>query len=296
MAQIGLVTVLYKSDSVLEGFYESLSLQTFKNYHLYIVDNSPSNETDEILEFLNQKYSISTFTHIKNTNNNGVAKGNNQGIELALKDHCDYVLLLNNDIEFYQPTLLQEMLDEAKTKSEDIIIPKIFYYNSRTIWMAGGHIHNNKAIVSHVGVDEADNDKFNNSGHFDYAPTCFMLISREVFNKVGLMDENYFVYYDDTDFIKRASKAGYKIYYMPNLEIFHKVSSSTGGGETLFSIYYLNRNRIYFIRKNLAFPQRQLSTLYTLATRALLFKYKKAERAKLIQAVVDGYKMEKYNG
>jgi hypothetical protein len=293
MAKIGLVTVLYKSDDVLEGFYKSLSVQGFKDYRLYIIDNSPSDETDKLLAALHDEYFIPAYTHVKNISNNGVAKGNNQGIELALKDNCDYVLLLNNDIEFNKITLLSEIVELAEEKQENIVIPKIFYYNTRTLWMAGGHMHNYKATVSHIGVDEKDGSKFNNSGYFTYAPTCFMLISKEVFNKIGVMDEKYFVYYDDTDFIKRAYKSGFKIFYMPNLEVFHKVSSSTGGGETLFSIYYLNRNRIYFIRKNLSFPQRQISTIYTLVTRAmLLFKYKKAERTKLIQAVIDGYKIK----
>ncbi|MFD2285479.1 glycosyltransferase [Pedobacter petrophilus] len=293
MAKLGLVTVLYKSDEVLYGFFESLSKQIFSDYHLYIIDNSPSETTDSLLVELISKFPICGVSHIRNENNNGVAKGNNQGIKLALEDGCDYILLLNNDIEFPQENLLGDMYSCAVLEGQDIIIPKIFYYDSRTIWMAGGSISEFKAISSHVGVDEIDIGQYDQSLYFNYAPTCFMLINRTVFDAVGLMDEDYFVYYDDTDFLFRARKKGYKVYYLPKLEVFHKVSSSTGGGETLFSIYYLNRNRIFFILKNLKFPARQISLFYTLATRAVrLLKYKLPERNQLVKAIKDGFNMK----
>ena len=292
MATVGLVTVLYKSDDVLEGFFESLSLQTFKDYHLYIIDNSPSVNTDKLIANLIEKFPVAAYTHVKNTGNVGVAKGNNQGIELSLQANDDFVLLLNNDIEFKQVFLLQEMIDYALKESEDIIIPKIFYYNTRTIWMAGGKMIKNKAIIIHAGLDESNPELNNEPAYFDYAPTCFMLISKKVFNAVGLMDEKYFVYYDDTDFIIRATDKKFKIFYMPQLEVFHKVSSSTGGGVSLFSIFYLNRNRIYFIRKNLVFPIKQIAMAYTLATRGLLYlKYKGAERRELAKAIKEGFKL-----
>jgi GT2 family glycosyltransferase len=287
--KLGLVTVLYKSDDVLEGFFKSLSLQDFKTYHLYIIDNSPSSITDQLIGELSVKYPIPGFTHIKNDNNVGVAKGNNQGIELALSNDSEFILLLNNDIEFYQKSLLDEMVKCAIETRENIIIPKIFYYNTRTIWMAGGKLLKNKAITTHVGFNEEDLPKYNNSAYYDYAPTCFMLISKKVFDTIGLMDEKYFVYYDDTDFITRAINKSFKIFYMPSLEVFHKVSSSTGGGESLFSIYYLNRNRFYFINKNLAFPNKQLSLIYSFVTRGLIYLgYRKNERKELIRAIKDG--------
>lgn len=293
MSKVGLVTVLYKSDEVLEGFFKCLSKQSYKDYHLYLVDNSPSFQTDQLIEQLSALYPLNAFTCVKNTDNVGVAKGNNQGIQLALAQGADYVILLNNDIEFDQDYLLEQMVKAAAERPEHLIVPKIFYYNSRTIWMAGGHMLSNKGIVDHVGVDEPDGEKFNTDAHFNYAPTCFMLISKEVFDVVGLMDEKYFVYYDDTDFIIRATQKGYKIFYMAALEIYHKVSSSTGGGETLFSIYYNNRNRFYFINKNLRFPEKQVALAYSLITRVGCYlRYKTNERKQLLKAIKDGFSMK----
>ncbi|MEO7212695.1 glycosyltransferase family 2 protein [Mucilaginibacter sp.] len=290
MAKVGLVTVLYKSDDVLEGFFQSLSVQTFKDYHLYLIDNSPGAETDAVVNQLLNKYPICHITHIKNPGNYGVAKGNNQGIELALKDNSAYVVLLNNDIDFPQDFLLADMVKCAEEKNEAVIIPKIFYHGTRTIWMAGGTMLKYKGYTGHVGDNQQDTEAFNKEGYFDYAPTCFMLLNSKVFDKVGLMDEKYFVYYDDTDFVVRLIKAGYKIFYMPTLEVFHKVSSSTGGGESLFSIYYLNRNRVYFIRKNYSFPVKQVALAYTVLTRGLRYlHYKQDQKKEMFRGFKDGF-------
>lgn len=289
MSKVGLVTVLYKSDDVLEGFFKSLSIQSFKDYHLYIIDNSPSLNTEQLINQLTTTYPIQGLTYTKNKANLGVAKGNNQGIEQALLHQSEFVLLLNNDIEFYQEFLLTEMVNYALFEYEDLIIPKIFFHNSRTIWMAGGKLLQNKAIITHVGFEQEDSEKFNNKAYFNYAPTCFLLIRSTVFNKIGVMDEKYFVYYDDTDFITRAINASYKIFYMPTLEVFHRVSNSTGGGVSLFSIYYLNRNRFYYIRKNLTFPNRQFAFFYSFITRMLLLlKYNRIQRKDLLKAIKDG--------
>ncbi len=116
MAKVGLVTVLYKSDNVLDDFFKSLSIQSFSNYHLYLIDNSPSHQTDNLIAQLIKKYPIKGYTHIKNIENYGVAKGNNQGIELSLQNNADFVILLNNDIDFTQSFLLDEMVNCAVKK------------------------------------------------------------------------------------------------------------------------------------------------------------------------------------
>jgi GT2 family glycosyltransferase len=288
MPKIGLVTVLYNSESVLDGFFKSLSGQDFNNYHLYLVDNNPSAETDSLIAHLLAKYAIANYSHIKNIQNVGVAKGNNQGIELALAENADYILLLNNDIEFYQPDIISKMLESAED-GENIIIPKILFFDSKLIWMAGGKLLKNKGYTIHIGEHQQDAGQHDGNQYFEYAPTCFMLIKRIVFEKVGLMDEKYFVYFDDTDFILRAVKAGYKIYYLGGLTVLHKVSSSTGGNETPFSVYYTTRNRIYFISKNLTGLTKLSAYLYTFLTRmAKLATYNKLQRNKMIAGIKDG--------
>ena len=295
MVKLSLVTVLFNADDVLEDFFKSISIQSLKNYVLYFIDNSPSPQTDQLIAELSKRYPLADYVYIKNPENYGVAKANNQGIELALQAGADFVLLLNNDISISQPFLLEQMVDKAVKSNEDIIVPKILYHGTRKIWLAGGVFIHYKGTSQTIGDMEEDKGQYNTPGYIDYAPTCFMLCSKRVFDVTGFMDEFYFVYYDDNDFIFRAKKQGFRIFYMPAVELFHKVSISTGGAESLFSIYYLNRNRIYFIRKHYKFPLKQIALIYMMITKGIKYiLYNTERRQQLIKAVKNGFKMEIY--
>lgn len=292
MAKVGLVTVLYGSDNVLDGFLKSLSVQTFTDYHLYLIDNATNDNTNKLLKDLTSKYSITNYTHVKNTANAGVARGNNQGIELSINEGSTYTLLLNNDIEFLQPELLTDMVLHAETRAESIIIPKIYFYDNKKIWMAGGAFAMYKGLTTHIGEGDDDGPIYNEEKYFDYAPTCFMLIDNQVFKKAGLMDEKYFVYYDDTDFMYRVYQCGYKVKLLPLLHVYHKVSTSTGGKTSPFTIFYGTRNRIYFIRKNLKGLEYFCSLGFTICSRLLRFsQFDSEQRAQIIRGVREGFKL-----
>lgn len=289
-SKIGLVTVLYNSVEVLEGFFQSLSKQTFKNFILYVIDNSPNDDALNEAKRLATIYNIPS-EFINNNANLGVAKGNNQGIELSLKNNCDYVLLLNNDIEFPENTIF-DMLKYAEEKNELIIVPKIYYYGTNKLWMAGGYISKWKGTSPHRGDTEEDIGQYDEIEYTNYAPTCFMLIHKEIFKTVGMMDEKYFVYYDDTDFIWRANALGYKIVYFPKSVVNHKVSFSTGGGESSFSIYYGTRNRIYFIRKNFCLFYKLISLSFLHISRIVkYYKYNIEQRESMVLGIKDGWKI-----
>ncbi|MGB3116440.1 MAG: glycosyltransferase, partial [Ferruginibacter sp.] len=177
MKKLGLVTVLYKSDEVLKGFIKSLSIQTFSNYIVYFIDNSVNDcSTSYLLSLLNE-YPTLEYKYLPQLGNIGVAAGNNVGIKATLMDHCDYILLLNNDIETEQNYLLEKIVRKAEEGNADLLVPKILYYDSRRIWMAGGFMDNFRALGVHDGMDSEDSGMFNNEKFITYAPTCFMLIS-----------------------------------------------------------------------------------------------------------------------
>lgn len=286
MAKIGLVTVLYKSDEVLSGFFKSVSKQTHKDYILYLVDNSVNEQSNKVIADCLLHYPVTSCKHIKNPGNEGVAKGNNIGIKQALDDECTHILILNNDIEIEQETAFSSQLLLAE-KGEKIIVPKI-YYPDRTIWMAGGEMNKWRALGLHYGFNKPDGNEYNIAKYITYAPTCYMLVERSVFEKIGMMDEKYFAYYDDTDFVYRCINAGYKMYYDPTVTIIHKVSHSSGGDST-FYIYYSNRNKLYFIRKNFSGFLKYFAIGYTFFTRIFFWlRFTKAQRKKLVQALREG--------
>lgn len=291
MGKIGLVTVLFKSDEVLEGFFKSIAEQDYKNYCLYLIDNSVNEITNRLIQSLIDKFPVSSWTHIKNDENIGVAAGNNAGIKKALSEGCSHVLLLNNDIEIPQTFLLRSMIEISETKNESLIVPKIFYYPGKKIWMAGGYIDKFRGLGVHYGYNKNDDPKYNVPKHVTYSPTCFMLIKKEVFEKAGIIDEKYFAYYDDTDFVFRAGIVGYKIYYEPSLYILHKVSF-IAGTESPFYVYYSNRNKLYFIKKNFKGFFRYFSLCYTFISRiAFWIKYDKLKKRKLVEGLSDGLKI-----
>ncbi|MDN2704440.1 glycosyltransferase family 2 protein [Janthinobacterium sp. SUN100] len=289
----GLVTVLFNSASVLPGFFESLSKQKMQDYWLFIIDNSLDDRSYAKAQELIKQYDFKNVTLIHNTSNVGVAAANNQGINLSLEMGCEYVLLLNNDIEFNNPDLLGEMLTLADVRQERMIVPKIYFFDSGKIWCAGGSFNRWIGTTNHTGEGEKDTGQYDKDGHTEYAPTCFMLIHRSVFDAVGIMDEKYFVYHDDTDFVWRAGLAGYKVYYWAAGQVWHKVSSSTGGGTSPFSIYYGHRNRIYFIKKNFSTVQKIVAFTYFSLTRLLKWRlFTKKLFSSFYRGTRDGLKMK----
>ena len=263
---IGIVTVLFNSDDVLDGFFASLALQSDISYRLYVIDNGATTSGIDLSRKLAQQYGVDA-EFLFNNANLGVAKGNNQGIEMALRDHCEYVLLANNDTEFNAGTL-RLLADSLTEPNEAVATPAIYYYGTDAlVWYAGGAINRWTLRTPHFGILKPDPAGRRYPRHTEYAPTCFMLLRADVFAKVGLMDEAYFVYYDDTDFGWRLIQEGYRIRLVSDAIVQHKVSTSTGGGMSPFSIFYTNRNRIYFARKNLSGINKLFTLGYILCTR-----------------------------
>ncbi len=241
--KIGIVTVLYNSQTVLDEFFETLNRQTYKDFILYVVDNKSPDNSLQRSKDLARKTTFHTI-FIENDDNYGVAKGNNIGIKAALKDGCDYVLLSNNDIRLEDDTISSLMESVCREKAM-LAVPKIYYYGTNKIWCAGGEFTKYSGMTRHYNVKEEDNGQCDTSKIVPYSPTCFMIIAKEVFSKIGIMDEKYFVYFDDTDFMYRAFKANIHLHYFPNSRLEHKESVSTGHMSP-FSIYYSTRNILLF--------------------------------------------------
>lgn len=273
----------------------SLENINYDNYKIIIVDNSSTNNSiNEIRKFINN-FNNNNIILLKSRKNYGFAGGNNIGIKYALDHGADYILLLNDDTTV-EPNFISNML---KTAEEDLSIGivgcKIKYYqNKNLLWYTGGKINWFKFIGNNEGIKSFDNGNYNEKKEITFATGCCMLIKRQVFEKVGLLPVEYFMYFEDVDFCVKVQDAGYKIVYEPSAVIYHKVGISSGGEESPFAIKWMTRNRIYFMNKykyKVSKFNFNISKLYFYSTRyiRILQFFLKGDK-KRAHAIIEGIK------
>ena len=203
---------------------------------------------------------------ILNEKNYGFAEGNNIGIRYALKAlNPDYILLLNNDT-VVDRNFLTELVKVAESDERiGIAGPKIYYYGYRgrtdVINFAGGKLSIWRGQTSHIGIKEIDKGQYDKIREVDYVEGSCLLIKTNTLSKVGLLDPNYFVYWEENDLCIRCRRVGYRVIYVPKAKIWHKISSSSGK-VSFYRIYYLTRNRFLFMKKYSTKAQLLLSLFY----------------------------------
>lgn len=203
---------------------------------------------------------FSNVTLINPKRNLGFARANNLGIREALLSGADYLILLNNDT-LVPPGFFEKLLKFAETSPKlQITSPKIYFAkgfefhknrykkheSGKIIWYAGGKIDWNNIYASHRGIDEFDNGQYDRVTETDFTTGCCLLIPKEVITKIGLLDENYFLYYEDVDYSQKAKKKGIKIIYYPFAFVYHKNAGSSQGPGSRLHEYYQTRNRLIF--------------------------------------------------
>ena len=241
MLKVAIVILNFKLKDQTIKCINSVKKSSYKNLDIIIVDN---NSGDGIGEDLKK---ISGINFIQNTENLGYTGGNNIGIKMALKNRADWVFILNPDTTIEQNTITN-LLNSSQQDRIGIICPKIYFSESKKIWYAGGIFDMQNVLGRHRGIDEVDIGQYDNVTETDYATGAAMFIKKEVFDKIGLFDSRYFLYYEDADFSMRTKHAGFKILYNPAAIIFHKNAQTTGLGSPLQD-YYITRNRLLFASK-----------------------------------------------
>lgn len=260
LRSIGVVTVLFNSESVLPDFLDSLAAQTGVKVRLYAVDNA-SHDASVALVSAEKRFPVDV---IPNDDNLGVAVGNNQGISAALADEVDWLLLLNNDT-YFAPDTLAELAAAATSEDAQIMSPLIAATDPPgTVWYSTGHIvpwQGFRAFHDHVGEVLPNRST---SYRTDYASTCALLIAPTVFREVGMMDPVYFVYFDDVDFAVRAKRQGFVYWVTTKALVTHKASSLTGGKHSAFTIEWTSRNWPLVALRNLPSARAGLALIFIL--------------------------------
>ncbi|MBI3956290.1 glycosyltransferase family 2 protein, partial [Candidatus Gottesmanbacteria bacterium] len=215
-----------------------------------IVDNGSSDNSVEAI-----RKNFPDVEVIETCRNLGFSGGNNVGIRHALEKRADFVWLLNNDT-MVDKMALGALTDVFKDSAVSVAGSKIYFapghefhkerYQKtelgKVIWYAGGLIDWENMYASHRGVDEVDKGQYDRVEETPFVTGCSMMVKKEVFEKIGLLDEKFFAYLEDLDFCLRAKCAGYKLLYVPQSVVWHENAGSSGVGSDTHQ-YYMTRNR-----------------------------------------------------
>jgi len=283
-ARIGIVTVNYNSASFIDEFLDSLARVESPAYRLIVIDAASADGSADTIAGRRPDAHL-----VRCDENVGIARGNNLGVQACRELGLEYVLFLNNDTT-HEPGFLRELAAVADERT--MAVPRILYSADRRL------------ISTHAGDFNWDLGLFRNThhGHPDGPATrrprelqtasfCCLLAPVAAFDDAGELDERFFMYYEETDFLRRALALGYRLRYVPEAVVYHRESASSGGGwMTPFKHYYATRNRLYLVRKHARSRLRYaFFTLYFWATRIpYALRYLAPGRRAMLKALVLG--------
>lgn len=257
MSLVSVITVNYNHNHITEELLASISA---KNKHLefeiIVVDNGSTQNPvpNWIIKYPHVKF-------IRSKVNLGFAGGNNLGIKDAIGD---YLFLVNNDTEFTENLVEQLLFTMLKNPQIGILSPKIRYFYHPKILQYAGFTNMNYLTARNdcIGQFEQDYGQYDTlTGKTGFAHGAAMMVNRKAIEKTGLMEETFFLYYEEIDWCERFKRAGYEIWVDMEALIFHKESVSVGKNSALKE-FFMNRNRILFIRRNAPVLKRQIFYLY----------------------------------
>jgi GT2 family glycosyltransferase len=243
--RIAIAVINYNSSTFIDEWAASLCEVESPPFSLIVVD---AHSADDSLARIESAFPDATL--LRCGDNVGFAAGVNIAVRTAGEQKVDYILFLNPDTTV-TPDFLRAML--AVADDHTIVVPKILYNDDHRL------------ISTHAGGFDWRLGLFRNTFHgqpdgpatsvrrdnLETASFACALVPTGAFDQAGPFDERFFMYYEETDWLRRARTHGYRIRYEPSAVIYHRESGSSGGGwMTPFKLYYATRNRLYLVRKN----------------------------------------------
>ena len=255
---VSIITINYNGLKDTCELIDSLPLED-KSIEVIVVDNA--SKEDEATIIANRYPQVKV---IRSEQNLGFAGGNNLGIKAA---QGKYLFFINNDVILKPQTSdIRHLISRLETDDKiGAVCPKIrFAWGDNPIQFAGytplsRYTMRNRSI----GFGETDKGQYDTAHSTPYAHGAAMMVKREAIEKVGLMPECYFLYYEELDWSMMFMRAGYSIWYEPACTIYHKESQTTGQNSPL-KTYYLTRNRLLFVKRNIQGLRRYITYTYLL--------------------------------
>ena len=282
MKELSIITINYN------GLVDTCTLiETIPfNNHLEVIVVDNASQRKEEADTISKRFP--QVKVIKSEKNLGFAGGNNLGIRAA---QGKYILLINNDTifkDFNIQALIKRLESSPKIA---VVCPKLrFSWGNNPIQYAG-YTPLSKITVRNqaIGFGEEDHGQYDTAHPTPYAHGAAMLIKREALEKVGLMPESYFLYYEELDWSMMFTRAGFEIWYDPACTVYHKESQATGQNSPLRT-YYIVRNRLLLVKRNWCGVTKYLTYAYLLGVVGVrdILKYALSGKWELLKATTNG--------
>ena len=252
---LSIITINYNGLKDTCELIDTLPLHD-ETIEVIVVDNASTQDEATEIEKRYQQVKV-----IKSDKNLGFAGGNNLGIQTA---HGKYLFFINNDAILPQPSAISLLINRLASSDQiGMVCPKIkFSWGDHRIQYAS-YTPLSKITLRNksIGFGEEDNGQYNIAHPTPYAHGAAMMVKKEVIEKVGMMPECYFLYYEELDWSMMIRRNGYEIWYEPTCTIFHKESQTTGQQSPL-KTYYITRNRLLFAQRNITGIERFITYIY----------------------------------
>ncbi|MBI2899308.1 MAG: glycosyltransferase family 2 protein [Planctomycetes bacterium] len=223
----------------------SLARLTYPSWRLYAVDNGSREPIAAEVRSI-----LPDAVVIENGRNLGFTGGNNVGCRRAIEDGADHILLLNNDT-VVDPGCIEPLVREMEDPGVGMSTPKIYFYGEdRVFWAHGASVERWTGRSPHVGVYQKDRGQFDHVREVERITGCAMFVRREVFDRVGFLDDRFFIYSEELDWCLRARRAGYRLVVVKDSVIWHKGHRDSGRAGRPFLLYLQTRNHLLMLRKN----------------------------------------------
>lgn len=246
---VAIILVNWNGFDFTQACLHSLRKLDFSDYKVILVDNASLDQEGKAL-----KKAFPEIELIENSENLGFSGGNNVGIRFALSQGFSHIMLLNNDTEVKPDFLGEMMLKFLQNPTLGVVQPLIlFLTDPKKIWSAGGKWVSNLGRAITMGDREPLADYRFNKSELDWATGCCMLISREAILRVGLLNEQYFAYFEDVEWSLRFKNAGFEIALAEKAVIYHEAGASSkkthSEGTLSPRVFYYNvRNQFFLLR------------------------------------------------
>jgi GT2 family glycosyltransferase len=245
--KVAAVVLSWNGREDLRQSLPSLAAVDYEPLTTIVVDNG---STDGTADLLASEFPWVDVVRLED--NEGYCAGMNAGARHALERGADYVVFLNNDIEV-DPAFLTALVEESRRRPDaGALGPKIYFADpADRIWYFGARLDPRKGYNgTHIGFNEVDAGQYEEVVETGRTCGAAMFVPREVLERVGLFDEELFIYFDDSDWSLRARKAGYRILVVPQSRIWHRVSAATGGEGSPRALYYSTRNTLRVLERH----------------------------------------------